>query len=87
MRLRLVIANKNYSSWSMRPWVLLTQAGIPFEERESVIGIEDSGAGVCAIRLAGFVTVGMEGGNIRESGTQAMCQHWCASLSNVLDLI
>lgn len=30
--LRLVIANKNYSSWSMRPWVLLRQAGIEFEE-------------------------------------------------------
>nr|MDP2192506.1 glutathione S-transferase family protein [Rhodoferax sp.] len=30
--LKLVIGNKNYSSWSMRPWVLLKQAGIPFEE-------------------------------------------------------
>jgi glutathione S-transferase len=30
--LQLVIANKNYSSWSMRPWVLMRQAGIPFEE-------------------------------------------------------
>ena len=30
--LRLVIGNKNYSSWSMRPWVLLRQAGIEFEE-------------------------------------------------------
>jgi glutathione S-transferase len=30
--LKLVIGNKNYSSWSMRPWVLLTQMGIPFEE-------------------------------------------------------
>ena len=30
--LKLLIGNKNYSSWSMRPWVLLTQAGIPFEE-------------------------------------------------------
>ncbi len=30
--LKLAIANKNYSSWSMRPWVLLTQAGIAFEE-------------------------------------------------------
>ncbi len=29
---KLYIGNKNYSSWSMRPWVLLTQAGIPFEE-------------------------------------------------------
>jgi glutathione S-transferase len=30
--LKLYIGNKNYSSWSMRPWVLLTQTGIPFEE-------------------------------------------------------
>jgi glutathione S-transferase len=29
----LYIANKNYSSWSLRPWVLLTQLGIPFEEK------------------------------------------------------
>ena len=45
--LSLVIANKNYSSWSMRAWVLLRQAGIPFEEIPlkfsddvKVIGIE-----------------------------------------------
>src|SRR5262245_34562544 len=31
-RLQLIIGNKNYSSWSMRAWVLLRQAGIPFEE-------------------------------------------------------
>lgn len=31
--LTLLIGNKNYSSWSMRPWVLLRQAGIPFQER------------------------------------------------------
>ena len=30
--LKLYIGNKNYSSWSMRPWVLLRQAQIPFEE-------------------------------------------------------
>ena len=30
--MQLVIGNKNYSSWSMRPWVLLEQAGIAFEE-------------------------------------------------------
>jgi glutathione S-transferase len=32
MRLQLVIANKNYSSWSMRPWVAMRQAGMAFEE-------------------------------------------------------
>jgi len=30
--LTLYIGNKNYSSWSMRSWVLLKQAGIPFKE-------------------------------------------------------
>jgi len=47
MKLALVIGNKNYSSWSMRPWVLLRQAGIAFEEVQlkfdedtRVIGVE-----------------------------------------------
>lgn len=30
--LKLYIGNKNYSSWSMRPWVLMKEAGIAFEE-------------------------------------------------------
>lgn len=34
MALQLVIGNKNYSSWSMRPWVLMAQLGIPFDERK-----------------------------------------------------
>jgi len=29
----LYIANKNYSSWSLRPWILMQELGIPFEER------------------------------------------------------
>ena len=32
MALQLFIGNKNYSSWSMRPWVLMKQVGIEFEE-------------------------------------------------------
>ena len=30
--MQLYIGNKNYSSWSMRPWVLMTQMGIAFDE-------------------------------------------------------
>lgn len=30
--LKLVIGNKNYSSWSLRPWLMLRQAGVAFEE-------------------------------------------------------
>ena len=32
--LTLVIGNKNYSSWSMRPWVLMKELGIAFEEKK-----------------------------------------------------
>lgn len=32
MALQLVIGNKNYSSWSMRPWVLMRELGIAFDE-------------------------------------------------------
>jgi glutathione S-transferase len=31
-KLHLVIGNKNYSSWSLRPWMALTMANIPFDE-------------------------------------------------------
>lgn len=34
--LELHIANKNYSSWSLRPWLLLTELGLAFEERMHV---------------------------------------------------
>ena len=37
-RLHLIIGNKNYSSWSLRPWMALTMAGIPF--RESIIPLD-----------------------------------------------
>ena len=30
--MKLVIGNKNYSSWSMRPWIAMKALGIPFEE-------------------------------------------------------
>jgi beta-phosphoglucomutase len=61
--------------------------GMPVEERHHVIGLEDSGAGVCSIRLAGFTAVGMTGGNIVESGTQGLCERLCASFDEVLSLV
>jgi beta-phosphoglucomutase len=61
--------------------------GIGFEQRNHVVGIEDSGAGVCAIRLAGFPTIGVAGGNIIQSGTRPLCEHYCDSLADVLGII
>jgi len=73
------------------PWLYAEVArvglGIEFSERNSVIGIEDSGAGICSVRLAGFPTVGLAGGNIIESGTHALCDAYCESLEDVLSYI
>ena len=33
MAYTLITANRNYSSWSLRPWVLMKGLGIPFEDR------------------------------------------------------
>lgn len=54
------------------PW-LYAEAGcvglqIPFERHGRVIGVEDSAAGLHAIRLAGYVPIALEGGNIKASG-------------------
>lgn len=40
--LTLVIGNKNYSSWSLRPWLLLRHAQIPFTERRIPLYTETS---------------------------------------------
>jgi beta-phosphoglucomutase len=61
--------------------------GIPFEERNAVVGIDDSGAGVCSVRLAGFPTIGFAGGNIIESGTKSLCNFYSHSFGEILDLL
>ena len=37
----LVIGNKNYSSWSLRPWLLLRQLGVRFDERRLVLDTQE----------------------------------------------
>jgi glutathione S-transferase len=37
MSLTLVIGNKNYSSWSLRPWLAMKQAGVAFDETNIVL--------------------------------------------------
>lgn len=61
--------------------------GISANDRHHVVGIEDSGAGVCSIRLAGFSTIGFGGGNIKESGTLGLCNHYCDTFEEILKLI
>lgn len=65
MALQLVIGNKNYSSWSMRPWVLMRQLGIPFEERKLRFDFDPDSAfrrAVAAVSPAGLVPVLVDDG-------------------------
>lgn len=60
---------------------------IPESDRHHVLGIEDSGAGVCSIRLAGYGVIGYAGGNINQSGTKALCNYYTHSFAEILDII
>ncbi len=59
--LTLVIGNKNYSSWSLRPWALMTELGIPFSERMLKFDSEDWEANISRLSPARMVPVLWEG--------------------------
>jgi len=73
------------------PWLYAETAriglGIPPERRHKAIGLEDSGAGVVAVRLAGFACIGMAGGNIEKSGLRPLLHARCETLAEALDII
>ena len=54
-KLTLVIGNKNYSSWSLRPWLLLKQFAIPFEEIRVPLYQADSPAALSTLSPSGLV--------------------------------
>ena len=50
MPLKLIVGNKNYSSWSLRPWIAMKAAGIPFEEQVISLDAPDFKAAAPAAR-------------------------------------
>ena len=73
------------------PWLYAETAriglGIEFQDRQSVVGIEDSAAGVCSVRLAGFLTIGISGGNIVGSGVRELCHGYFDSFAEVREYL
>jgi len=63
--MKLVIANRNYSSWSLRPWIAMKATGIPFEEVfvpfSSPLGSAEFRARVAPYTPAGRVPVLIDG--------------------------
>ena len=60
-KLQLVIGNKNYSSWSLRPWMALSMAGIPFRELVVPLDTPETAALIAEHSAAGRVPVLVHG--------------------------
>lgn len=71
------------------PWLYAEtlRVGLGMENRHAAIGIEDSGAGVCSIRLAGMQPYGIAGGNIEASGTRGLCRTFVNNFEELLEQI
>jgi glutathione S-transferase len=72
--LTLAIGNKNYSSWSLRPWLLLRQAGIPFDEVYIPLYRPDSAAALAKWSPSGKVPA-LHDGDVRVWDSLAICEH------------
>jgi glutathione S-transferase len=72
--LTLVIGNKNYSSWSMRPWVAATAFGIPFNEVRILLDRPDTAANIARYSHAGRVPV-LLAGDITIWDSLAICEY------------
>lgn len=59
--LTLVITNRNYSSWSLRPWLVMTEFGIPFMERLVKLDSEDWRINIAELSPTRLVPVLWEG--------------------------
>ena len=72
-RLHLIIGNKNYSSWSLRPWLALKLFKLPFEETVIPLDRTDTGEKILKFSPAGKVPILLtENGRIWES--LAICE-------------
>jgi glutathione S-transferase len=60
----LYIANKNYSSWSLRPWALMRELEIPFQERLVAFGQESSWQSYRKISPSGKVPCLVDGDTV-----------------------
>ncbi len=69
----LVIGDKNWSTWSLRPWILMKVTGIPFREAHIRLRQEDTKAQALSHSPSGLVPVLKWDGNI-VSDSLAICE-------------
>lgn len=81
----LVIGDKNYSSWSMRPWLALTTGGIDFEEIHVKLRTEDTKAAILRHSPSGTVPA-LKLGAVIIPESLAICE-WAAEESRTGPLL
>ncbi len=71
------------------PWIYteLAYLGLRVEDPTRVIGIEDSAAGVLSLRFSSFPVIGLNSGNITQSGLDCLCCHKVDKLMDIHSLI
>ncbi len=71
------------------PWLYTETAymGLKIKDPEHVLGIEDSAAGAIALRAAGFPVIGLECGNIADSGLDSICHKKVSRLTDILEML
>ena len=73
------------------PWLYAEAArvglGVLRSDDSRVMGIEDSGAGVLSVRLAGFSVAGISGGNIVASGARPFLSHYVEELTDLIPVV
>ena len=73
-RLKLIIGNKNYSSWSLRPWLVLKQSALSFDELRIPLYTDSSKRDILRHSPSGKVPV-LEDGDITIWDSLAICEY------------
>ena len=74
--LLLTIGNKNYSSWSLRPWILMKHLGLPFTERMLPLDTPEFARDVAAVSPTRRVPV-LKAGDLTIWDSLAICEYAC----------
>lgn len=70
----LIVGNRNYSSWSLRPWLVLKQAGIPFREHQLYLYTPEGDAELRRLAPSGTVPV-LQDGDLTIWESLAICEY------------
>jgi len=73
MKPKLIIGNKNYSTWSLRPWLLMHEAGIEFDEHRIALDTDTTAAEIAAFNAGRTVPI-LQLGDVTVGDSLAICE-------------